>query len=62
MKSLRAISSIMSVDDASPVRDADVWARSTAPQSDYTGREIGIGLVVFLLGLLVSVGVPLALA
>ncbi|MFB6227234.1 MAG: hypothetical protein ABEH88_01400 [Halobacteriales archaeon] len=40
----------------------DVWERSTAPQSSYTGREIGIGIAVFLVGLLVAFGIPVALA
>lgn len=40
----------------------DVWARETAPQSAYTMREVGIGLVVFAVLALVAFGVPLALA
>jgi hypothetical protein len=39
-----------------------VWERSTAPQSSYTAREIGIGIAVFLVGTLVAFGVPIALA
>ena len=34
--------------------------RSTAPQSDYTGREVAVGAVVALVGLAVTFGVPLA--
>ncbi|CCQ35934.1 uncharacterized protein Nmlp_1744 [Natronomonas moolapensis 8.8.11] len=34
--------------------------RSTAPQSGYTGREIVVGVVVALVGLAVTFGVPLA--
>ena len=40
----------------------EVWDRSTAPQSPYTGREIGIGIAVLLAGLLIAFGLPLALA
>lgn len=40
----------------------DVWSRSTAPQSSYTGREIGIGIAVFLVGALIAFGLPVALA
>jgi len=35
-------------------------ARSTAPQSDYTGREVAVGAVVALVGVAVTFGVPLA--
>ena len=35
-------------------------ARSTAPQSDYSGREVAIGAAVALVGLAVTFGVPLA--
>jgi len=34
--------------------------RSTAPQSDYTGREVAVGAVVALVGVAVTFGVPLA--
>jgi hypothetical protein len=40
----------------------DIWERSTAPQSSYTAREIGIGIAVFLVGLLIAFGIPVALA
>lgn len=36
--------------------------RTTAPQSDYTGREIAIGAVVALVGILVTFGIPFLLA
>jgi len=46
-----------------PTDDTDpVWDRSTAPQSPYGGREIGIGIVVLLAGLLIVFGLPAALA
>lgn len=34
--------------------------RSTAPQSEYTGRDVAVGAVVATLGLAVTFGVPLA--
>ncbi len=39
-----------------------IWERSTAPQSSYTGREIGIGIAVSLVGASIVFGLPLALA
>lgn len=36
--------------------------RSTAPQSDYTGNQVAVGFAVAVIGLLVGVGLPLALA
>ena len=33
--------------------------RTTAPMGDYTGRDVGIGFVVMLVGLLVTFGIPL---
>jgi hypothetical protein len=36
--------------------------RSTAPQSAYTGRDVGIGALVALVGLAVTFGVPLAVS
>jgi hypothetical protein len=32
--------------------------RETAPQSDYTVRQVGIGVAVLLIGLLVVFGLP----
>lgn len=40
----------------------DLWARETAPQSPYSMRQVGIGLVVLAIGAAVAFGVPLALA
>ena len=40
----------------------DVWARTTAPQSPYTTRQVAIGLVVFAVIAVVAFVVPLALA
>ncbi|WP_457852038.1 DUF7550 family protein [Halalkalicoccus salilacus] len=36
--------------------------RTTAPQSPYSMRQVGIGFVVLVVGLLVVFGVPLVLA
>jgi len=35
--------------------------RTTAPQQDYTGAQIGKGFVVMLVGLAVVLGVPVLL-
>lgn len=42
-----------------PDRDDELWARETAPQSPYTARQIGIGLVVLVVGLAIAFGLPL---
>jgi len=34
--------------------------RSTAPQSDYTGRDVVVGALIASIGLSVTFGVPLA--
>lgn len=41
--------------------EAGVWARQTAPQSPYTARQVGIGLVIFAVGAVVAYGLPLVL-
>jgi hypothetical protein len=35
--------------------------RSTAPQSDYTVRDVGIGFLVMLVGVAITFGLPFAL-
>jgi len=40
----------------------DAAGRSTAPQSEYTARDVAFGAVVGAIGLLVTFGVPLLLA
>ena len=35
--------------------------RVTAPQQDYSMRDVGVGLVVFLVGAVLAFGVPLTL-
>ncbi|WP_255196287.1 DUF7550 family protein [Halorarius litoreus] len=39
-----------------------VTERETAPQSDYTSRDVAVGFVVALVGMAVVFGVPLLLA
>lgn len=48
--------------EASEPGEDGVWARETAPQSPYSMRQVGIGLVVLAIGAAVAFGVPLALA
>jgi hypothetical protein len=36
--------------------------RTTAPQSDYSGRDVAVGAVVAVIGLLVIFGIPFLLA
>ncbi len=40
----------------------DDEGRTTAPQSEYTARDVAFGAVVAAVGLLVTFGVPLLLA
>lgn len=35
--------------------------RSTAPQSDYAMSQVGIGVLIFLVGAVLTVGVPFLL-
>jgi hypothetical protein len=42
--------------------DKEPPLRSTAPQSEYTMGQVGFGLVVLLVGLVIVFGLPLALA
>ena len=38
-----------------------IWARTTAPQSEFTTGQVGTGFVVLAIGLLVAFGLPLLL-
>ncbi len=38
-----------------------IWTRSTAPQSPYSMSQVGTGIVIFVIGLLITVGIPLVL-
>jgi len=44
---------------AAPLREPPL--RSTAPQSEFTTGQVGIGIVVLLVGLAVAFGLPLVL-
>ncbi|MDQ2048897.1 hypothetical protein RBH26_00195 [Natronolimnohabitans sp. A-GB9] len=55
-------------DDTEPAADhgsaADVGhdleaERTTAPMSEYTARDVGIGIVVMLIGAVLAFGIPL---
>jgi len=35
--------------------------RSTAPQSEYTGRDVGVGIAVMLVGVVIAFVLPIAL-
>lgn len=47
----------MTADDAEP----EAGERTTAPQSDYGSRDVGLGIVVFLVGAAVAFGIPIAM-
>lgn len=36
--------------------------RTTAPQSDYTSRDVGVGFLIALVGMVIVFAVPLLLA
>ncbi|MFC7133330.1 MULTISPECIES: DUF7550 family protein [Salinibaculum] len=42
--------------------DREPPLRSTAPQSEYTMGQVAVGFVIMLVGLVVTFGLPLALA
>ncbi len=46
-------------DTSSTDTDAGVWARTTAPQSDFSMRAVWTGLVILALGLLITFGLAL---
>lgn len=46
-------------EDAEPA--TGIWARRTAPQSEFTGRQALTGFLVLLVGLAIVVGIPLLL-
>lgn len=53
----------MSVEEehGSASSEVGVWARSTAPQSPYGMRQVGIGVVIFVIGIAITVGIPLVM-
>ena len=38
-----------------------IWERETAPQSPYTSRDVAVGVVVAVIGVAVTFGLPLVL-
>lgn len=50
----------MTEEDAT--EDEGIWARSTAPQSPYSMSQVGTGIVIFVIGLLITFGIPLVLS
>lgn len=38
-----------------------LWERLTAPQSSYSMRQVGIGVLVLLVGAAITFGIPLFL-
>ena len=51
----------MTSDHDSDVPEDEEVGRTTAPQSPYTDRQVGIGFAVLAVGLLVAFAVPLLL-
>jgi len=51
----------MSADAAESDEDAGIWARTTAPQSPFTSAQVGTGLVVLVIGLLITFGLGVLL-
>ena len=39
-----------------------IWARSTAPQSPYSMGQVGTGMVIFVIGLVITFGIPIVLS
>ena len=51
----------MTDDGHEPEEATGIWARTTAPQSEFTTRQAGTGFVVLAIGLLIAFGLPLLL-
>ena len=51
----------MSEEEETAEVDESIWERSTAPQSLYTSRQVLVGIVVLVVGAVVTFGLPLAL-
>lgn len=45
-----------------PEVEDEVWSRDTAPQTPFTLRQVGIGLVIAVVAAVVAFGLPLAMA
>lgn len=52
----------MTDDHGDAATASGIWARSTAPQTEFTASQVGIGLVVLVIGLSIVLGLPLLLA
>lgn len=61
MSDVAAEADAESAADADDQVESDVWTRETAPQSPYTSRQVGIGLVVFAIAAVVAFAVPILL-
>ena len=48
-------------DDPTDSEATGIWARTTAPQSPFTMGQVGTGLIVLAIGLLVAFGLPVFL-
>lgn len=58
----RPVEAVSMTGEHGDTEDADgIWARTTAPQSEFTTRQVGIGFLVLALGLLITVVVPFLL-
>jgi hypothetical protein len=54
---------VVDYDPATPAPPArEPPRRSTAPQSDFTTGQVGLGFLVLVVGLAITVGLPIALA
>ena len=51
----------MTDDDHDASEATGIWARRTAPQTEFTTGQVGTGFVVLAVGLLVAFGLPLLL-
>lgn len=51
----------MTDDATESAAEAGIWARTTAPQSAFTMGQVGTGLVVMAIGLLIAFGLPVLL-
>ena len=51
----------MTAEHADVEEATGIWARTTAPQSAFTSAQVGTGLVVLAVGLVIGFGLPLLL-
>lgn len=55
-------SAVSAPEKEQPTVKTPLAERTTAPQSPYSMRQVGIGAAVLLVGLVITLGIPLALA